>query len=399
VSARPFNIVQKVPQKVPQSRKRCHTLSVMKAWIEDTASGFKARVRYADGRTRSKRFTTQREAKAWIRRTLTEIRDGTFVPESSGRITLVDWVKHWEETTVDLSPSTRNRRTSDLRNWVLPEFGHRAIGTITQPEVKAWIARMSKAGCNAGSIKLRYETLSNIMRAALDAELIKRTPCLRVGLPRYETEEMRLLTIGEIVALADTIHPRYRALVLLAGTGGLRMGELGALKGRRVDFRRGTVEVTENLILDNGKPILGPVKTKASKRKVPLPRQTLEALDGHIEKYAIGPDDSMFTSAEGFVLRAYQFRRRYFAPAAEKAGLGAVRPHDLRHSAISLWIASGANPKVVQTKAGHSSIKVTYDRYGHLFPDYDDRTTRHLESLWADSSPDNVVAIAEHRSR
>jgi hypothetical protein len=53
----------------------------------------------------------------------------------------------------------------------------------------------------------------------------------------------------------------------------------------------------------------------------------------------------------------------------------------------------------VQTKAGHSSIKVTYDRYGHLFPDYDDRTTRHLESLWADPTPDNVVAIAEHRSR
>jgi integrase len=64
-----------------------------------------------------------------------------------------------------------------------------------------------------------------------------------------------------------------------------------------------------------------------------------------------------------------------------------LRPHDLRHTAISLWIASGANPKVVQTKAGHASIKVTYDRYGHLFPDYDDRTTRHLEDLWAKLPP------------
>jgi hypothetical protein len=42
---------------------------------------------------------------------------------------------------------------------------------------------------------------------------------------------------------------------------------------------------------------------------------------------------------------------------------------------------------VVQTKAGHASIKVTYDRYGHLFPDYDDRTTRHLEDLWAKIPP------------
>ena len=86
-------------------------------------------------------------------------------------------------------------------------------------------------------------------------------------------------------------------------------------------------------------------------------------------------------------------------PAAEQVGLAPLRPHDLRHSAVSLWIASGANPKVVQTKAGHSSIKVTYDVSGHLFPDYDDRTTRHLENLWDEAKADNVVPIREHRAR
>ena len=98
------------------------------------------------------------------------------------------------------------------------------------------------------------------------------------------------------------------------------------------------------------------------------------------------------------MLRPYQFRRRYFHPAAQAAGLDPLRPHDLRHSAISLWIASGANPKVVQVKAGHSSISVTYDRYGHLFPDYDDRTTRHLENLWDGMATDKVVAIPRRRS-
>ncbi len=172
---------------------------------------------------------------------------------------------------------------------------------------------------------------------------------------------MKLLTIAEIVSLADAINPRYRALILLAGTGGLRIGELGALRGRRIDSRRATVEVVENLALDNGHPVIGPFKTKASKRKVPLPRQTIEALDEHLETYRVGPDDFVFTSAEGHVLRPYQFRRRYFHPAAEQVGLAPLRPHDLRHSAVSLWIASDANPKVVQTKAGHSSIKITDD--------------------------------------
>lgn len=371
----------------------------MKSWVEQTEFGWKARVMFPGGRTRSKTLPNQREAKAWLRRTLTEIRDDTFIPEASGRVALADWVKHWEATTVDLAASTRHRRASDLRNWILPEFGSRPIGSITQMEVKAFVARMNRDGRNAGSIKLTYETLSNILRTAVDAELIRRSPCYRVGLPRYDREEMRLVSIGEIVRLSEAIHPRYKALVLLAGTGGLRMGELGALRARRIDLRRSTVEVVENLAMENGTPVVTVPKTKASRRKVPLPRQTIEALEEHLDTYRVEPDGFVFTSVEGKVLRPYQFRRRYFHPAAEAAGLAPLRPHDLRHSAVSLWIASGANPKVVQTKAGHASIKVTYDVYGHLFPDYDDRTTRHLETLWEEAKADNVIALDRRLAR
>jgi len=366
----------------------------VKQWIEAVPAGHKARIRYPNGRTRSKTFPTVREARAWLRRTLTEIDDGTYVPDASGKMLFADWAEHYVAMSVDLAAGTINRRTSDLKNWVLPEFGHRPLGSITQPEIRAWVATMTKAGCNAGSVKLRYETLSTIFRAAVDAELIRRSPCFRVGLPRYERSEMRLLSLGDIVNLSAAIHPRYQALVLLAGTGGLRIGELGALRGKRVDFKRSTVEIAENLILDNGRPEFGPLKTKASHRKVPVPRQTLAALADHLDRFGVGREDLLFTSVTGAILRPYQFRRRHFHVAAELSGLAPLRPHDLRHSAISLWIASGANPKVVQVKAGHASIKVTYDRYGHLFPDYDDKATRHLEDLWEEAAPQaNVVPL------
>lgn len=175
---------------------------------------------------------------------------------------------------------------------------------------------------------------------------------------------------------------------------------MGALRGKRIDLKRRTVEVAENLILDNGRPEFGPLKTRASQRKVPIPRQTVAALDEHIQQFAVGRDDLLFTSVTGTVLRPYQFRRRHFHAGAEATGLAPLRPHDLRHSAISLWIASGANPKVVQSKAGHASIKVTYDRYGHLFPDYDDRATRHLEQLWDEVTPGtNVVPLRSRTDR
>jgi len=228
----------------------------MNEWIEETARGHKARIRLDDGTSRSKTFPTVREARAWLWRSRTEMTDGTFIPEASGKMPFSEWVSLWRSTVVDLAPNPLNRRNSDLKNWVLPAFESKRRGAITQPDVKTWIATMHHEGCSAGSIKLRYETLSTIMRAAVDAELIRRSPCHHIGLPRYE------------------------ALILVAGTGGLRIGELGALRGRRVDLVRGSVDVAENLLLDNGTPRFGPLKTKAGRRRVPLPRQTVEAEPG-----------------------------------------------------------------------------------------------------------------------
>ena len=142
----------------------------MKHWIEAAPGGHKARIRFVDGSTRSKTFPTVREARAWLRRSLTEINDGTFIPEASGKMLFAEWVDRWRATTVDLAPNTVNRRDSDIRNWVLPAFEAKRLGAIAQPDVKTWIAEMARAGCNPGSIKLRYETLSTIMRAAVDAE-------------------------------------------------------------------------------------------------------------------------------------------------------------------------------------------------------------------------------------
>jgi integrase len=73
------------------------------------------------------------------------------------------------------------------------------------------------------------------------------------------------------------------------------------------------------------------------------------------------------------------FRNRFWYPALRRSNLGELRIHDLRHTAVSLWIAAGATPKEVQTWAGHASITTTYDRYGHLFPGTEKRVMHALE--------------------
>jgi integrase len=75
-------------------------------------------------------------------------------------------------------------------------------------------------------------------------------------------------------------------------------------------------------------------------------------------------------------LRISNFRRNIRRPAVADANLAGLRIHDLRHTAVALWIAAGANPKEVSARVGHTSVSFTLDRYGHLFPGHDTRAAR-----------------------
>jgi integrase len=98
----------------------------------------------------------------------------------------------------------------------------------------------------------------------------------------------------------------------------------------------------------------------------------------------VGPADAhVFTAEKGGVLRTSNFRIKVWLPAVRTAGLAPLRPHDLRHTAVALWIAVGANPKEVSVRAGHTSVSFTLDRYGHLFPGHDAELRDRLDAMHA----------------
>jgi len=138
---------------------------------------------------------------------------------------------------------------------------------------------------------------------------------------------------------------------------------------------------------------LGPTKTGAH-RTVSLPPFLIEMLDAHVDTSA-SSDGFVFTSAEGTPLRR-NFYRRHFKPAVIRAGLPPdLRFHDLRHTCAALLIAQGAHPKEIQERMGHSTIRLTFDRYGHLFPSLDSRLRDGLEAAFRASE---ATAPQEHPS-
>jgi hypothetical protein len=91
------------------------------------------------------------------------------------------------------------------------------------------------------------------------------------------------------------------------------------------------------------------------------------------------------------------FRARVWCPATRKADLGGLRIHDLRHTAVALWIAAGAGPKEVAARAGHTSVSFTLDRYGHLYPEADTALRDRLDALYVaggQAGPGLVIELA-----
>jgi hypothetical protein len=150
-----------------------------------------------------------------------------------------------------------------------------------------------------------------------------------------------------------------------------------------VNLVRGTVDVAEIVVEVKGKLFVGPPKTRAGRRTIGLPRAVVDELATHLGPLG-SADAHVFTSDKGGILRTSNFRAKVWLPAVRAAGLAPLRPHDLRHTAVALWIAAGANPKEVSVRAGHTSVAFTLDRYGHLFEGHDLELRDRLDTMLAE---------------
>lgn len=188
---------------------------------------------------------------------------------------------------------------------------------------------------------------------------------------------MHFLTPAQVDVLGDVITPRYRALIYTAAYSGLRARELAALTLARVNLLRGIFEVTESLSEVRGKLVVGPTKTGRA-RTVRLPRFLVEILAAHLATY---PFDVVPVHRRG----GRPGPAPQLLPATLPArslengvtrGPTAPRP---RHTAAAILIAEGWSMEQVKRHLGHSTIRVTSDRYGHLFEGHDEALLERLD--------------------
>jgi len=325
-------------------------------------------------------FSSKAEANAWLAGVQADLERGEWIDPRRGRETFAWWAQEWTASNVNLAPRTRINYESALRHHVLPFFGQAAIAELEQRHVQQFVSAMTARGAAAGTVHKAYRIAKSVLDTAVGSGALKTNPAMGVKLPRAQRTEKVFLTALQVEALAEAIthptwtdqtFPEHGLLVRFAAYTGLRAAEIVGLRAGRIDPLRGHVHVVETIVPFQGGVLLERQPTKTRQRRtVVVPRFLVDQLVDHLGSRLADPDALVFTDPDGkSPLRQNAWYRSHFERAVKTAGLHPPpRFHDLRHTCVALLVQQGAHARAIMEQLGHSSITVTMDTYGHVFP-------------------------------
>jgi integrase len=351
--------------------------------LRDGSKRYRARWTGVGGRARSRSFVLKKDAERFVLEQRRRASLGALYqapPETLGEFA-AGW---FERYALRVRPSTLARVRDVLPH--LEAFRSVALDEIHPAAVEDHVAALARRAPRQAELALRV--LKQVLVNAKDRGHLVDEGVFRVKAPRRDQPEMRFLDWDEVEELAANTVAPYGNLVLLAALTGLRQGELFALRARNIDLDAMTVQV-EHGAYQGG---LVPVKTRASRRRVDLSSMAAHVLRRQLLARKPNEPGLVFTSPRGELLNDDNFRHRVFRPAVRRSELTGLRFHDLRHTYAALMVAAGAHPKYLQAQMGHSSIRVTLDLYGHLFPDANRGVLDNLDALTAPSTPHRANA-------
>jgi integrase len=325
----------------------------------------------SDGKRAYKAFPTLAEAKAWRADAQVGLRRGTMRIGPS--MTLRDAAEAWlvgVRTGAIRNRSGHAYKPSAIRGYetalvarVLPELGGARLSDLRRVDLQDFADRLCADGLDASTVRNTLMPLRVIFRRAVARGDLAVNPTTGLELPAVEGRRDRIASPAEAQALLGALPERDRALWATALYAGLRRGELLALRWEDVDLSAGVIHVERSWDAKVG--VVAP-KSRAARRSVPIAGVLREQLVQHALRSGRRAGLVFGTSASQ-PFTPSNVRKRANATWA-RAGLDPIGLHECRHTFASLMIAAGVNAKALSTYMGHSSVTITYDRYGHLMP-------------------------------
>ena len=290
----------------------------------------------------------------------------------------------WRARTVE-------RNTGNYKSHIAPEFGDRDLRSITRADIQQLInklcgkkAKSKQTNLSPSTVDGVYRQIRHMFNEALDYGFIEKSPIIRIKKPSPSTAEIDCLSIEDTEIVLGVMDVKLSTYFSILAYAGLRAGEGLGLKGKNIDFTNKRMRITNSW----SRTCLTEPKTEAGKRSIPMLPILEKRLGSYMKHENIGEEDFLFPSPKSKDKKPYPGLGRQLNKALELAGIRQVTPHSFRHSFATLMIGSGASIVAVSKTMGHKSIKITLDRYSHLFPqDLDEavsKANKTIESILSD---------------
>jgi len=378
-----------------------------RCWITqggERRSAWEVSYRDQHGKRRRKQFARRKDADTWLVKARAEVASGVHTPDSQS-ITVAEaadiWLyacMHGRDGRDPVEPHTFRAYESQVRLHIVPLIGTELLSRLTTPK----IATLRDALLDTRSRAMAKKVLASLKAIITEAQsrgLINQNVAKPVTITMATRHKARVNIptkdeVRTIIAKAEelTHDPqahiakawrRYHAFLLTAVLTGMRASELRGLYWSNVDLKNSAIIVCQRA---DETGIIGSVKSEAGRRRITIPLALAQVLREW--RILCPPGNLVFPNWQGNVETHANITNRCWLPISEGSGLATVEwtnpekggkqkkhvfPnytfHTLRHFHASMLIASGATPKEVQVEMGHSSIQMTFDTYGHLFPE------------------------------
>lgn len=334
---------------------------------------------------------TEKQAEKALARFYTECEDGKI--NKGDTMTMNDlasvYVDEYVSKHLKIS-NIKNVRPS-LHKYILPLPGRKKVTKLTRLEVQQWVNILIEKGELSGkTIKNHYSTLSGMMKFAVRMDIIERSPCHDIDLPKVQKKEAYYYTkeqVGQFLAALENIPDtelRYKAIAYIALFGGLRNGEIMGLNWE--DLNGSTVSIKRTRYIKKGGIYEDTPKALKSTRTVSLPQNAIDVLQElkvqQMERQLLSGDKwtdtpAMFKNDFGDVLYP-NLPAKWLKAFLEKNSLPHITMHGLRHTHTSLLAYLDTNKLDISRRLGHSQLSTTLNIYTHMFEESDKQIANDL---------------------
>jgi integrase len=286
----------------------------------------------------------------------------------------------WDENAFRWKRSGVVNMRSILNNHLLPQFVDSQVNAISKGQILKFRAQLASLPGRTGK-NLSNKRINNILQplqSILD-EAAERygfvSPFRSIKRLPVRKPDIQPFSLAETWEFIDGVRQDFRNYYTVRFFTGMRTGEIDGLRWRNIDFERGLIYVVESFTYGE----MDTTKTPDSVRDIQMSSTVREALLNQ-NKFT-GHGEFVFCNNNGKPLGKDNVSKRIWYPTLEKLGFETRRPYQTRHTAATLWLASGENPEWVAMQLGHSSSQMLFQTYSRYVPNITRKDGSAMEEL------------------